>query len=192
MKFEKITNEKIKIILSLSELNSAHITINNIFSNSVSSQNLLQILLSLAEEKLDFKPKDSNLLVEIVTSSDNNYIFTITKLSENKTTIKNFLHLKIFKFDNFNNFIDLCSYLKNMRKLNINSFFNDISLISYNNTYYLKIYDFDFYIFLSNHILEFGEPVSNSFYFDSFLNEHGKKIFEKISLLKYLDSIKGS
>ena len=177
MKFEKITNEKIKIILSLSELESVNITINNIFSNSIKSQNLLQILLNLAEKKLNFKPENSNLLVEIIVSSDKNCIFTITKLTENETTIKNFSYFNIFKFDNFDNFIDLYLYLKNIQKININSFLNNISLISYNNTYYLRIYDINFYNLLCNHILEFGEYVHNPLYIDNFLNEYGINIF---------------
>ena len=42
MKFEKITDTKIKIILSLNDMESNNISIDNIISNSESSQKLLQ------------------------------------------------------------------------------------------------------------------------------------------------------
>ena len=63
MKFEKITDTKIKIILSLKDMELNNVSIDNILSNSDSSQKLLQNIISMAEEKIGFKPEDSKLLI---------------------------------------------------------------------------------------------------------------------------------
>ena len=51
MKFEKITDTKIKIILSLRDMELNNVSAESIFSNSASSQRLLQNMLKRA--KLD-------------------------------------------------------------------------------------------------------------------------------------------
>ena len=50
MKFEKITDKKIKITLSFYDLESNNISINNLFSDSNLSEKLLQSLLNLAQK----------------------------------------------------------------------------------------------------------------------------------------------
>ena len=78
MKFEKITDTKIKIILDINDIKLHNISTNNFFNNS-SSQKLLQIMLSEAEKEIGFKVDDSRLLVEAITNSNQEYIFTISK-----------------------------------------------------------------------------------------------------------------
>ena len=51
MKFEKITDVKIKIILSLQDMELNNVSAENILSNSASSQKLLQNILLEAEKK---------------------------------------------------------------------------------------------------------------------------------------------
>ena len=54
MKFEKITDIKIKIILSLQDMESNNVSAENIFSNSISSQKLLQDILNRAQKEIGF------------------------------------------------------------------------------------------------------------------------------------------
>lgn len=51
MKFEKITDTKIKIVLSLRDMQSNNVSMENILSNSESSQKLLQNIITMAEKK---------------------------------------------------------------------------------------------------------------------------------------------
>ena len=89
MKFEKITDTKIKIVLDINDIKLHNISTNNFFNNSP-SQKLLQIMLSEAEKEIGFKVDDSRLLVEAITNSNQEYIFTITKLIEEEKNIENF------------------------------------------------------------------------------------------------------
>ena len=81
MKFEKITNTKIKVVLNLQDIKSFDISEAEqiTFNNFPSSQKLLQTMLQQAEEELGFKSADSKLLVEALMSSNHEYIFIITK-----------------------------------------------------------------------------------------------------------------
>lgn len=191
MKFEKITDTKIKIILSFSDLKLNNISINNIFSNTSIYQPLLQILLKMAEKEIGFKPEDSKLLVEATWTSDKNCIFFITKLDNQNLHIEDYLHSFIFEFNKFEDFNDLCCFLKNIPNINLQSFANNFSLIFYNNTYFLKITNTSenttFFDYIKIVISEFGKNVSSSFYLSDILNEYGKKIFDSNSFYTYIN-----
>ena len=66
MKFEKITDTKIKIFLSLRDMELNKVSAESIFSNSASSQKLLQNMLNKAKKEIGFETGDSKLLVEAV------------------------------------------------------------------------------------------------------------------------------
>ena len=83
MKFEKLTNTKIKIIISQEDLKLNNLSIDNILSNSISSQKLLNNIILNAEKELDFKADNSDLLVETVILNNSECIFTISKLLDN-------------------------------------------------------------------------------------------------------------
>lgn len=125
MKFEKITDSKIKIIVSMQDMELNNISTENIFSNSTSSQKLLQSILNRAKKEIGFETGDSRLLVEAIMSSGVEYIFTITKLDDNQLYLEKNNNLFIFKFIYFDDFLALCTFLKNF------SFFSlkDISKI---------------------------------------------------------------
>ena len=105
MKFEKITDITIKIILSDEDMKLNNVSAENIFSNSASSKMFLQKLLNKAEKEIGFEPGDSRLLVEAIMSSDIEYTFTITKFDENKMYLEKSNNLFIFKFTYFDDFV---------------------------------------------------------------------------------------
>ena len=55
MKFEKITDTKIKIILSLQDMESNNLSAENVLSNSADSQKLLDLIINKAETVTDYK-----------------------------------------------------------------------------------------------------------------------------------------
>ena len=194
MKFEKITDSKIKIIVSMQDMGLNNISTENIFSNSTSSQKLLQSILNRAKKEIGFETGDSRLLVEAIMSSGVEYIFTITKLDDNQLYLEKNNNLFIFKFIYFEDFLALCTFLKNFSFLCLKDISKNFSLIYYNNTYYLKFLKTKEYSividYIKNFFDEFGEDVYNSTNIDGFLNEYGKVIFPKDAISRCLYSFK--
>ena len=192
MKFEKLTNTKIKIILSLQDMELNNVSAENIFSNSASSQKLLQNMLNRAKKEIGFETGDSKLLVEAIMSSDQECIFTITKLLDEKNCYSKSNNAFIFKFDSFDDIIDLCTFLNNFSFLCLKDISKNFSLIYYNNTYYLKFTETESETIVVDYIKflfsEFGTDVSYSTSIDGFLNEYGKLIFAKNAIIKCIHS----
>lgn len=193
MKFEKITDTKIKIILSLQDMELNNVSAESIFSNSASSQKLLQNMLKRAKKEIGFETGDSKLLVEAIMSSDQEYIFTITiLLDENNLYLEKINNSFVFKFECFDDFVELCTFLNNFSFLCLKDISKNFSLIYYNSTYYLKFIEtgnssivIDFIKTLFD---EFGTDVSYSTSIDGFLNEYGKTIFAKDAIIKCIRS----
>ena len=188
MKFEKLTDTKIKIILSLQDMESNNLSVENVLSNSADSQKLLDIMINKAEKELGFNPEDSKLLVEAVVPSNDECIFTITKLLDEKICYTHSGNSFIFKFENFDDFINLCVFLNNFSYLCLKEISKNFSLFYYNNTYYLKFVESEYSTIVIDYIKtlfeEFGKDVSHTSGIDGVLNEYGKVIFSKNAILK--------
>jgi len=192
MKFEKLTDTKIKIVVSLQDMESNNLSLENVLSNSDDSQKLLDTIISKAEIELGFKPDDSQLLVEAVIPSDEECIFTITKLLDEKVCCCKNSTSFIFKFDCFDDFIKLCTFLDNFSYLCLKEISKNFSLIYYNNTYYLKFIESECSSIVIDYIKtlfgEFGRDVSHSLRIDGILNEYGKVIFHKNAIIKCINT----
>lgn len=190
MKFEKLTETKIRISVSPKDLELNHISEKNIFSNSADSQNLLNSLIVEAEKKLSFKSDNAELLVEAIVLENNDYVFTITKLPDSKTCCKKNNNLFIYKFEAFEDFINMCKFLKNFDFLCLSEISKNLSLFYCKNTYYLSFIETEnstiVIDYLKHFFDEFGKNVSNSSSIDGVLNEYGKVIFSKNAILKCL------
>ena len=190
MKFEKLNDVKIKVILTLKDMESNHISAESIISNSEEAQELIESIIEKAESELGFKPGDSNLLVEAIMPTPAECEFTITKVYTQKTDINNNYNSFIFKFDSFDNFVYLCAFLKNFPHLDLKDFSKIFSLIIYKNTYYLKALDVKIFSIILDYMkpffTEFGQDLSNSIEIDGILNEYGEEIFAKDAIIKCL------
>ena len=92
MKIEKLTENKIRITLNLSDLEEEHIDLHSFMSNSAESQALFCSLLNKAEKEVGFYTKDYKLMIEAIAVPEGNFILTVTRLPEKeqvKKTIKN-------------------------------------------------------------------------------------------------------
>ena len=134
MKFEKITDTKIKIFFSFDDMNKNHISKKILFSNNPFSQNFIQSILKIAEKTLDFKIEDENILVEILNYGDG-CVFIITKILTD--FIENIGNSMFYIFNKFEDFLAFCTYIKNMNW----SFFESFSLFLLNSTYYLHSFN---------------------------------------------------
>ena len=191
MKFEKLNDAKIKIIVSIHDMEEKNISVRNLFSNSEPSKELLQNLLQMAEQEIGFKVDDSKLLLEATLSSEEECTFIITKLQEKLENTNN-TNSFIFKFNSFDAFIELCTFLNNFSDLNLKSFSQNFSLISYNNTYYLYDSNTEKYSilldYMKNIFAELGTNISSFPGIEGILNEYGKVIFEKNAIVKCIYS----
>ena len=86
MQIKKINNNKLKVILSLTDLDKNNIVIDSFLSNSIESQNLFFEILDLAEEQYGFNIEDNKAVVEAISLDNNIFVLTITKLKNYTTT----------------------------------------------------------------------------------------------------------
>lgn len=199
MKIEKLTENKIRVIINDEDLKQNHTDLHTIMTKSLENQGLFLNILSKAEKEVGFYTENCKLLIEAFSTSDDMFVFTITKYSENdfkdalpnnpkKLTVKrksvNISNSDaIYKFNDFEEFCNFCNCINNKNQFEINKLSKHISLYLYNNTYYLILANINtnyknikiFY----NTISEFGKFVSNSNTFKTKLIEHGNSIIKK-------------
>ena len=164
MKFEKLDDTKIRIKVSINEMKANNLSAESFFSNSTDSQKLLNNMLIQAEKKLNFKPEDSQLLVEALVLSDNECVFTITKLENEKTNQKSYNGFT-FKFEIFDDFINLCSFLNSLEFLCLSEISKNFALIYYKQAYYLTLINENSYTlaveYIKTFFSEFGQNIQS-------------------------------
>ncbi|MBR3162576.1 MAG: adaptor protein MecA [Clostridia bacterium] len=196
MKIEKITDNKIRIILNLDDLEAKNIDLHSFMSNSIESQSLFVDMLDEAERTVGFYTKDSKILIEALASSEGLFIFTITKVEEESSKRKN-LRIKrkntninykkvIYKFESFDEFCNFCTYISNSNFGNLNSLAKNNSLYFYDNKYYLIITDINLnYTHVKGFfatISEFAKPINHPETFETKLSEYGTPIMKRNSI----------
>ena len=176
MIFEKLSDNKIKIILSKEDMRIKNIEDKALLSNHLEVQAVVQDLLLEAEKRFDFKTADDDLIVESVLSSNGDFVFTITKLCNDFDNTA-FLHnVVILKLKNLGDFISFCTYVNNLDNKEV---LGCLSLYLYNGEYYLCIYNYPFAPqYLLNSLVEFGDVMPFSDYLIGAFQEYGKKLLD--------------
>ena len=194
MKIEKLTDNKIRIILDIDDLIKKNIDVHSLIKNTDGTQKFFKNILKQAQKEVNFDVQDSKLLIEAFISTDGFFVLTFTKISnENprqkvsiprgkRKTTNTSSNYAIYKFDTFDEYCSFCTYLKNSKLGNLKKFAKNISLYEYNSNYFLVFseinIDFEnaslFYVSIS----EFAKLASNSSCFASKLVEYGKVIFK--------------
>lgn len=192
MKIEKLTENKIRIIINLEELNNNNINLNDFMMNNLESQKFFLDILNKAEKEVGFTTNDCKLLIEAFTSLDEIFVFTITKFSKPKKA-KPSLKLKsnkknkllknqIYQFSSFEDFCNLCQVL-DKSNISLNYIAKKISLYLYNNTYYLVFWDLNLayknLVKLFSILSEYATAIIKSEHFEAKLIEYGKPIIKQ-------------
>ena len=86
MKIEKLTENKIRIILKRDDFKDKKININEILLTTPESQKLFLEILNKAEKEVDFDTTGHKLLIEAYSETSYIFIFTITKYLEKEIT----------------------------------------------------------------------------------------------------------
>lgn len=205
MKIEKLTENKIRIVLNIDDLAEKNIDIQTLIKNSDMSQKLFKKILIQAKKEVGFNVDNCKLLIEAFVSSDGFFVLTFTKIANeqspnNRPSIKPRIKRKnfdivsdtsIYEFDTFEDFEDFCTYLSNSKNGNLKGFAKKISLYEYNSKFFLTFsginIDNPIEPFVRTSISEFAKFVSNSSSFESRLVEYGSTVFKtKSDIKKYL------
>ena len=197
MKIEKITENKIRIIIKKEDFKDKTIDLQHLILNTSDSHSLFLEILDRAEKEINFNTNGHKLLIETYMQSDDVCVFTITKYLETtpdtKKTSKKHLIVKrknqiftntslISSFSEFEDFCDFCDFINKNHYINLKSLFKTCLLYTYNNTYYLVIDGLNpSHISLNSFyssLAEFSNILrcNNNFIFK--LKEHGKIIIK--------------
>ena len=201
MKIEKITDNKIRIILSLDDLKAKNIDLHSFMSNSIESQSLFTDMLNEAEKAVGFYAKDSKVLIEALASSEGLFIFTITKVEEDIPKRRNIRTRRkvaaanykktIYKFESFDEFCTFCTYINTSSVNILDNLAKNTSLYLYNKNYYLIISVINqihsnikgFFATIS----EFAKYIDHAEDFESKLIEYGKPIMKRNAIKRTIE-----
>jgi len=204
MKIEKLTENKIRVIVHSSDLEIKNLDVHLLMSKALEEQNFFSDMLEKAKDEVGFNTDGCKLLIEAFSSLDDILVFTITKYSpqdvknntspsKRKLTVKrkNFdfsSKQSIYRFQNFDEFCGFCECIANKANFDIKSFSKNISLYLYHDTYYLLVKNintsYELIKTFYSSIAEFASFVRFSDGFESKLVEHGKVIMKKNAIEK--------
>ena len=158
MKFEKLSENKIRITLSMHDLEEKDIDFHDFMSNSIESQDLFLDMLEEAEEKIGFKARDCRVKIEALAMTENDFVLTITKIlpEGNKKTLYATPKKKpkakrkvnninesclIYRFNSFDDYCNFIEFMLHNKLIDATKIANKIFVYLYNNNYYLVLSD---------------------------------------------------
>jgi len=196
MKIEKLTDNKIRIILNIDDLAKKNIDVHSLIKNTDGTQIFLKNILKEAQKEVGFEVDDSKLLIEAFISTEGFFVLTFTKIDNNSVSKKHNVptpkakrkiidsstNFAIYKFNTFDEFCSFCTYINNSSLNNITKLAKKISLYEYKSEYFLVLSEIHtdfkelslFYIMIS----EFAKLASNSPSFIATLSEYGNILFK--------------
>lgn len=146
MKFEKITENKVKIIVPFEELEKRNITLHDIEINSNAAKDFFTDLIEESNVEGCFEFEDSQLFIEASADTNNTFILTVTKIEDipdissyNKSSNLSLctrLDSQLFEFSSIDKVLDFCKTTKNE-----NLYFGKNTLYRYDNRYFILFSD---------------------------------------------------
>lgn len=210
MQFEKINDDKIRIIFNLQDLKEKNIDYHDFMANSIATQSIFLDMLSQAEKEIGFITSNYQLMIEALAASDGSFVLTVTRTKEEKKqTIKKLkatpkpkllpldknIPTLVYRFNSFDDFYDLCNFIVVQDINKVAKTFNKAILYSYNDDIYLllktsskaDIEDIKPIISLIN---EFSNGIiQSSELFQNKLTEYGKILIKNNCFLKLKNNV---
>ena len=201
MKFEKLNENKIRIIVSTQDLIEKHIDFHSFMSSSLESQDIFLDILDKAEKEIGFVTKNYKVRIEAFAMNNEDFILTVTRITEkdeielskhNKLKIKKkkiatSVKQSVYRFSCFDDFVSFALAIKNSCIKNITNSCKSIILYTYKDNFYLVFSninsEYKYHQKLFSLITEFGTYVNNSELFESKLSECGN-IYLKNNAIK--------
>lgn len=197
MKIERISDNMIKVTISVNDLEERNIDLSSLNYNSPAAQELFWDMMEQAEEQFGFHVSDSQLIIEPTPDSNDGFIITITRVDEDGDfeSIQKYIKSKLRRTDlrvkkknrkicstsviyAFNSIDDLCVLCKDLKDL----YNGDSTLYKCRETYYLVLTKNNYSILnpklFEASLNEFGSKINNINFYEGYLNEYGEKIIE--------------
>ena len=191
MRFEKISTNKLKIILSDGDIPPVE-TLEEMIHSTNAKETFLG-LLDKAEKEVGFKTKNYKIKVDAKPLDSGEFEFLVTKLiklsgpSREKVRFgksadkERKLHQNAYyKFVSFDDVIGFSQYLKNNKVTYINRFSKECTLYDYNDAYYLIFKNIDpnynYTAKVYSGISEFSKFISHDTTEISAIEEHGNQV----------------
>ena len=187
MKFEKLSEYKLKITMSNKELENSNGDLDSFMADpSVARKSFLDIL-NKAKEEVGFNVGNNKIRIDAKCQYNGDFIFTVTKLIPKKKNIKKVKPQKInsntkencliYSFYDIEHFFTFCNFLKKQRINKIQLFSKVVELYKLQNKYYLvcnKINnDYEHIAKIYSCITEFGNFYSTQEIMAVMLKERG-------------------
>ncbi len=200
MKFEKINDNILRIVLSFDELPDCN-NLSELMSDTELAKSSFLRLLDQAGSVVGFDTTDYKVKIQAQSLHNGNFVITVTRLMELKGKRKVVTPKRVYKedsvnsaftiyrFNSFDDFSGFCSCLKDNRFLYLNRLVKFCYLYNYSNSYFLVLNNIN-----ENHkqialfyslITEFSEFVTNKELFYFTLKEHGKIILDNNALITW-------
>lgn len=197
MRIERISENVIKVTITMNDLEERNIDIDSISYNSDAAQELFWDMMEQAEMELDFEMSNSQLIIEPFPNDDEGFIITVTRLDDegefesiqkyikNKFQ-RNDIHVKksrrlspavwVYRFEDFDHLCLLAKKLEGIYK-------GSNSLYECKGQYYLVLRKDGFLavdtIMMANLLAEYGHRVHNAAFFEGYLNEYGSLLIQE-------------
>ena len=195
MRIEKINENKIKVTISLNDLEERNIDLDSMNYNSPAAQELFWDMMEQAEIQFGFNASDAQICIEAVPDSDEGFVVIITKLDDDGDfeSIHKYIKNRFKKTDLrvkkksqkvcssldiyiFNTFEDLCLLCKRIKHI----YSGESTLYKLKNSYYLLLtkntWAVDNIKLFDTILNEYGTRVANINFYEGYLNEYASKI----------------
>jgi len=210
MKIERIGHNKIKITLSIGDLEEWNVDFENLSYNSPEAQEMFWNIMRRAEIETGFYVDDSQLIIEAMPLRSDSFVVFITRVDEDEDfeSIHKYIKSKFKKSElrvkkkskkissgiimfMFSTFEDVCMACSSIYDI----YSGESTLYKYGDCYYLcltrnsNVNSKPHYI--ETMLCEYGRKLSNPFLQEGFLNEYAEKIIEDHAvetLKKYFSS----
>jgi len=154
VQFEKINDDKIRIIFNLQDLKEKNIDYHDFMANSIATQSIFLDMLSQAEKEIGFVTSNYQLMIEALATSDGSFVLTVTRTKEGKKELPKKLKATpkpkllpldktiptlVYRFNSFDDFYDLYNFIIIEDLNKIAKTFNKAILYSYNDNVYLLL-----------------------------------------------------
>lgn len=196
MEFERVNDNKIKITISLSDLQERNIDLDSLSYNSPQAQKLFWDMMEQAEAEFGFDTSNSQICVEAMPAYPEGFVIVITKVDEGSSefeSINKYIKSKFKRTDlkikrksrrlhspvmiySLASIDDVCALASKIFKM----YLGESSLYLYKQTYYLTLTRNNIFEmnskFFESLLSEYGSKVENTSYYEGFLEEYGTPI----------------
>lgn len=194
MRIERMSENKIKVIVSGDDIRMWNVDLKNFTDNTPEAQDMFSFALKQAEQDVDFRVGQSQLMVETMPSGDDGFVLMISRLESEKELAEALIRagkhvrqaefkvrrkhrlaplLRIYRFDDFE---VLCQGISEIHEI----FMGSSRLTKYQGSFYLELLPIDTFGFfeIENILSEFSEKIKKPVVLQGVLNEHGQPMIE--------------